>query len=59
VKSEDVQVVGRLWRIKLLVNILVLELAILELEEGETDGGFKEDEHVVVRRGRRGKREGG
>lgn len=41
----NLQVVGSLGGLKLLVNLLIVELAILELEQSETDGGLEEDEH--------------
>ena len=39
------QVVGGLRSVKLLVELLVVELAVLDLEQAESDGGFEQDEH--------------
>lgn len=41
-----VQVVGALWALEFLVQVFILEFpTVRELEEGESNGGFEEDEH--------------
>jgi len=41
----DAQVVGALLGLEGLVEVLVVELAILDLEEGEADRGLVKDKH--------------
>lgn len=44
---KDARLVGLLRGLKLLPQVLVLELVVIaELEDGKADGGLSEDEHI-------------